>query len=98
MTVDKPSTQPPSSGGVVAALKRFTSGANMSLYRLTGGAVSGKMGGRPILLLTTSSRKIGKEHVTPLLYLPERDDFVQIAPNWVAANDPMGRVSLEPNA
>ena len=97
MTVEKPGTQPPSSGGVVAALRRFTSGANISLYRLTNGAVGGKMGGRPILLLTTIGRKSGKERVTPLLYLPEGNHFVVIASNWGEANHPMWWLNLQAN-
>jgi F420H(2)-dependent quinone reductase len=97
MTVDKPSTQPPSSGGVVAALRRFTSGANISLYRLTNGAVGAKMGGRSILLLTTIGRKSGKERVTPLLYLPEGNHFVVIASNWGEANHPMWWLNLQAN-
>ncbi len=97
MTVDKPGAQPPSRGGVVAALRRFTSGANMSLYHLTGGAVGGKMGGRPILLLTTIGRKSGKERVTPLLYLPEGDHFIVIASNWGEANHPMWWLNLQAN-
>ena len=97
MTVDKPSAQPPSSGGVVAALRRFTSGANRSLYRLTNGVVGGKMGGRPILLLTTIGRKSGKERVTPLLYLPEEDHFIVIVSNWGEANHPMWWLNLQAN-
>ena len=97
MTVDKPSTQPPSRGGVVAALRRFTSGASMSLYRLTNGTVGGKLGGRPILLLTTIGRKSGKERVTPLLYLPEGDHFIVIASNWGEANHPMWWLNLQAN-
>ncbi len=97
MTVDRPSTRPPSRGGVVAALRRFTSGANISLYRLTNGAVGGKMGGRPILLLTTIGRKSGKERVTPLLYLPEGDHFIVIASNWGEANHPMWWLNLQAN-
>ena len=97
MTVDKPGAQPPSRGGVVAALRCFTSGANMSLYRLTSGAVGGKMGGRPILLLTTIGRESGKERVTPLLYLPEGDHFVVIASNWGEANHPMWWLNLQAN-
>lgn len=97
MTVDKPSAQPARGGGVVAALRRFTSGANMSLYHLTGGAVGGKMGGRLILLLTTIGRKSGKERVTPLLYLPEGDHFIVIASNWGEANHPIWWLNLQAN-
>src|SRR5260370_7463535 len=69
----------------------------MSLYRLTSGAVGGKMGGWPIVLLTTIGRKSGKEHVTPLLYLPEGDHFVVIASNWGEANHPMWWLNLQAN-
>jgi len=69
----------------------------MSLYRLTGGTVGGKMGGRPILLLTTIGRKSGKERVTPLLYLPEGDHFIVIASNWGEANHPIWWLNLQAN-
>jgi deazaflavin-dependent oxidoreductase (nitroreductase family) len=51
------------------------------LYRLTGGIIGGKMGSRPLLLLTTTGRKSGKERVTPLLYLTEGTDYLLSASN-----------------
>jgi deazaflavin-dependent oxidoreductase (nitroreductase family) len=44
----------------------------------------------PVLLLTTTGRKSGKQHTTPLVYMPDGDAFVVIAsnsgqarlPNW----------------
>jgi deazaflavin-dependent oxidoreductase (nitroreductase family) len=61
------------------------------VYRLSGGRLLGKLTGMPVLLLTTLGRKSGQARMTPLTYLPGRDDFVVIGsflgeprhPGWV---------------
>ena len=81
MAVDKQGMRLRRSGGMEGALHRFTAVVHAFLYRLTGGTVGGKMGDRPILILTTIDRKSGKERVTPLLYLPEGNSFILVASN-----------------
>ena len=51
----------------------------MALYRLTGGVVGGLVAGVPNLLLTTTGRISGKQHTTPLFYLPDGPHLVVVA-------------------
>ncbi len=48
-------------------------------YRATGGQVTGRFAGRPLLLLTTTGAKSGKPRVTPLNYSTDGDRLVVIA-------------------
>jgi deazaflavin-dependent oxidoreductase (nitroreductase family) len=52
-----------------------------TLFEATGGKVGGNLGGRPMLLLTTTGRKSGKPRVTPLQYMRDGDDMVVVASN-----------------
>jgi F420H(2)-dependent quinone reductase len=58
------------------------------LYRLTSGAIGGRMGGLPVLLLTTTGRKTGKPRTTPLGYFEQDGAFVIIASNAGAERNP----------
>lgn len=49
------------------------------VYRTTRGRLGRRLGGHPILLLTTTGRHSGKKHTVPLLYLREGADLVVIA-------------------
>jgi deazaflavin-dependent oxidoreductase (nitroreductase family) len=42
-------------------------------YRATAGKLSGGFAGAPILLLTTTGAKSGKQRINPLAYLPDGD-------------------------
>ena len=60
----KVSSSPPKSIGIT--LQRIFMGAHVSLYRLTGGGIGGKMGAdRAALLLATTGRKNGKSESRP---------------------------------
>ncbi len=48
-------------------------------YRATGGHVTGRFAGRPLLLLTTIGARTGQPRVTPLNYSMDDDRFVVIA-------------------
>jgi deazaflavin-dependent oxidoreductase (nitroreductase family) len=50
-------------------------------YRITGGAVGGTFSGMPILLLTTTGRRSGKQRTTPLMYMQDGDRMVVVASN-----------------
>jgi len=75
---------------IVARFARLATAAHVALYRLTGGAIGGRAQHMPVLLLTTTGRKSGKQHTTPLVYLADGDSFVVVAsnggqgklPNW----------------
>src|SRR5690349_16137944 len=48
-------------------------------YRANGGVVSGPLGGRPLLLLTTTGAKSGRPFTTPLNYSQDGERLVLIA-------------------
>lgn len=52
-----------------------------NLYRRTGGRFMGEIRGTPILLLTTTGRKTGKQRTTPLGYIEDGQDYIVIATN-----------------
>lgn len=51
------------------------------VYRLTRGRLLGRVAGMPVLLLTTTGRRSGRERSTPLTYFEDGDDVVVIASN-----------------
>ncbi len=51
------------------------------LYQRTGGKIGGSMQGLPVLLLTTTGRKSGKRHITPLGYFEHDGAYVVTASN-----------------
>lgn len=53
----------------------------VSLYRLTHGKFGGRVQGLPVLLLTTTGRKTGKERTTPLGYFVENGNYIISASN-----------------
>ena len=63
---------------VVSALHRLA-------YRLSDGLIGGTFASAPVLLLTTTGARSGRERTTPLLYLADGDAFVVAASN--AGND-----------
>jgi deazaflavin-dependent oxidoreductase (nitroreductase family) len=67
--------------GFWRAFMKVGTRGHIALYRASGGRIAGKAWGLPILLLTTTGRKTGKQRTTPLCYLPDGDRFVVIASN-----------------
>jgi deazaflavin-dependent oxidoreductase (nitroreductase family) len=66
--------------------------AHAAVYRASGGRVGGRIPGLPsILLLNHVGRKSGRRRTTPLVYMPDGDDFVVVAskggypkhPSWL---------------
>jgi F420H(2)-dependent quinone reductase len=54
--------------------------AHAAVYRATGGRVGANMPGLPsLLLLDHIGARSGKRRVTPLVYMPDGDDFVVVA-------------------
>jgi deazaflavin-dependent oxidoreductase (nitroreductase family) len=51
------------------------------LYRHTGGLIGHRTPLGPMLLLTTIGRKSGEARTSPLLYMPDHDDFVVVGSN-----------------
>ena len=55
---------------------RFFSVLNRGWYKLTGGRIGGKFHGAPLVLLTTTGRKTGKERTWPLLSIKQGDSYL----------------------
>ncbi len=66
-----------------------------ALYRLTRGALGGRLAGKPMLLLTTTGRKTGKSRTTPLQYLEDGENMVVVASNGGNPRHPAWWFNLE---
>ena len=83
-------SQTRSSTSASRTVRRLLNSVVIGLYRLTGGAIGGRMQGMAALLLTTTGRKSGKRYITPVLYRAENNHFLVVAsnggsgklPNW----------------
>jgi len=72
--------------------------AHVALFRASGGRLGGRIaGGAPVLLLTTTGRKSGKQRTTPLLYLADGDRYVVIASVGGAPKHPAWYLNLRDN-
>jgi len=78
-------------------MMRMISGTHEFWYRLSGGLIGGRVGGLPILLLTTTGRKSGRKRTMPLVYLPDGDNMVVIASNGGADQHPAWWLNLRAN-
>ena len=66
---------------VATKLARAATGTHAAIYRASKGKVAGSMGGRQVSLLTTTGRRSGKRHTTPVMTFPHPDGLVIIASN-----------------
>jgi deazaflavin-dependent oxidoreductase (nitroreductase family) len=65
---------------------------------VSGGRLAGRIaGGAPVLLLTTTGRKSGKQRTTPLLYLDDAGRYVVIASVGGAPKHPAWYLNLLTN-
>lgn len=76
--------KPPAKGTVAFAVWNRLTKLNTLLYQRTGGRLGGRFDGAPVLLLHHIGRKTGTARVTPVLYLPDGEDFVIVA-SWGGA-------------
>ncbi len=80
-----------------AAIQNTVASAHTLIYRLTGGVVGGRVLNSPVLLLTTTGRKTGKQRTVPLLYLADKDAVVLVASNGGAVRHPTWWLNLQSN-
>lgn len=66
-------------------------------FRANEGAVGGYFEGATVLLLHTTGRRSGKEHITPVVYLPDDGRWVVIGSKGGAPADPDWVRNLEAN-
>jgi F420H(2)-dependent quinone reductase len=85
MPANSPTVRPKRKG---IALQRFFINTHIGLYRRTNGAIGGRMAGRSMLLLTTIGRKSGLERTTPLQYMQDGNDYLLMASDGGAPQDP----------
>jgi F420H(2)-dependent quinone reductase len=72
-------------------------GANVKLYRLSGGRLGGKVSGAPVLLLDHLGRKTGRPRTTPVLYMPDGDNLIVVASRAGSDVDPAWWLNLKAN-
>ena len=77
-----------------SAVPSFVLNTHIFLYRLTGGVIGGKAGGRLLLLLTNVGRKSGKTYTTPLQYLPDGETFLVAGTNGGSPVHPQWYLNL----
>ena len=80
------------------ALIKLFSATHLLWYRMTGGLVGGRVSGAPVLLLTATGRKSGRQRTTPLLYLEDGENMVVVASNGGNDRHPAWWLNLESNA
>ena len=85
---------PPRPGSRLWRVLNAFSGANVRLYRLSGGRIGGRMGAAPVLLLHHVGRKSGALRVTPLLFLADGPRLVVVGSKGGAARDPVWVANL----
>ncbi|MGH2509024.1 MAG: nitroreductase family deazaflavin-dependent oxidoreductase [Ktedonobacteraceae bacterium] len=79
-------------------LQRFLTNIHIGLYRRTNGSIGGRLAGRPMLLLLTVGRKSGQERTTAIMYTRDGNDYILIASNGGAPQDPQWFRNLAENA
>lgn len=60
---------------------RWVGKLNVPLYRLTRGRLFGRVGGSPVVLLTTTGRKSGEKRTAPVIFMRDGDSLVVIGSN-----------------
>lgn len=69
----------PPPGTLRAKVVNRLTGANVMLYRRSGGRLGNTLKGAPILLLDHVGRKSGQKRTAPVLYLGDGEDLVIVA-------------------
>lgn len=64
-----------------AAGLRWAGKLNVPVYRASGGRLMGRIGRAPVLLLTTTGRKSGRQRTAPVVYLANGERLIVIGSN-----------------
>jgi deazaflavin-dependent oxidoreductase (nitroreductase family) len=90
---DHPAGRRPSK--LAAALQNAVTMVHIALYRSSNGVIGGKIAGCPVLLLTTTGRRSGKQRTVPLLYLMDGPNVMLVASNGGAVRHPTWWLNLQ---
>jgi len=71
--------------------------AHIDEFRASGGKIGGRFEGRPVLLLTTTGRKSGRPHTTPMMHLQEEGHLYVFASKGGAPTNPHWYLNLVAN-
>lgn len=85
-------------GKAIVAVQRAATKLHSFVYRATDGGVGKRIFGSPVLLLTTTGRKSGRERTVPLLYLKDGEDLVVVGSNGGTATPPAWWLNLKANS
>ena len=80
---------------LTAALQNAVTWIHTMLYRNSNGAIGGTIASSPVLLLTTTGRRTGRERTVPLLYLMDGRNVVLVASNGGAVRHPSWWLNLQ---
>ena len=61
---------------VMNTVTKIGKSVHVALYRMSGGKFANRIANLPILLLTSTGRKSGKQQTTPVVYVKDGEDFV----------------------
>jgi F420H(2)-dependent quinone reductase len=78
-----------------AALQNIATTVHSVLYRISNGVIGGRIVKSPVLLLTTTGRRSGKQRTVPLLYLTDGPNVVLVASNGGAVRHPTWWLNLQ---
>ena len=70
---------------------------NVPLYRISRGRLFGRVGGAPVLLITTTGRRSGEQRTAPVVYLTEGERIVLIGSNAGNKRAPAWSLNLKTN-
>ena len=70
---------------------------NVFMYKLTGGRILGKLAGRPVMLVTMTGAKSGKERTIPLMYVPYKEGVIVVGSQGGAPKSPIWVKSIQKN-
>jgi deazaflavin-dependent oxidoreductase (nitroreductase family) len=98
-----PPAQPPLADGqrgraIREADRRFIRvfvGAHRRILAASGGRILGRLGGHPLIILTTTGRKTGQPRSTPVIGIPDGPDWLVVASNGGAATQPLWVRNIE---
>ena len=72
---DQPAGRRPSK--LAAALQNALTRVHSVFYRSSNGVIGGRIASSPVLLLTTTGRRSGKQRTVPLLYFDQSKNFAE---------------------